>query len=82
MKARRGYPGAARYRRRRADGRRRAPVVANLNKYNSEIAECGGELTVLRDYEDWGAIDIGVDASIPAGGEGNPVDNAIVCGGE
>ena len=56
--------------------------MANLNKYNSEIAECGGELTVLRDYEDWGAIDIGVDASIPAGGEGNPVDNAIVCGGE
>jgi hypothetical protein len=59
-----------------------ASVVANLNKYANEIAECGGELSVLKDHDDWGAIEIGVDASVTDGGGGKPVDEALACGGE
>lgn len=59
-----------------------ASVVANLNKYGQEIAECGGELSLLKDHDDWGAIEIGVDASVTDDGGGKPADEALACGGE
>jgi hypothetical protein len=59
-----------------------ASVVANLNKYAEEVVQCGAELSVLRDHDDWAAIAIGVDATVPDGGGGKPLDDAIICGAE
>jgi hypothetical protein len=56
-----------------------ASVAADLNPYLGELQECGEPLTVLTDHDDWGAIEIGVDASVDSGG-GKPIDEAITCG--
>jgi hypothetical protein len=57
-----------------------AAVAADINPYDIEVQQCGQQLTILKDYDDWGAIEIGVDASIPSGGNGKPLDEAISCG--
>ena len=38
-----------------------ASVVANLNPYLAEVQECGDQLTILKDHDDWSAIEIGVE---------------------
>ena len=58
-----------------------AAVAANINKYSKELMDCGQELSILRDHDDWGSIEIGVDASVVDDGSGAPVDEAFVCGG-
>jgi hypothetical protein len=35
------------------------PVTVNINEYDIEVAQCGGELTTLRDHDDWGSIYFG-----------------------
>lgn len=53
-------------------------VPANLNKYADEVLECGGELTVLADHDDWSVLEIGVDATNTNDG-GKPGDEAAIC---
>lgn len=32
------------------------PAIVNINEYGSEVSQCGGTLTTLNDYDDWGNI--------------------------
>jgi hypothetical protein len=55
-------------------------VLANLNSYANEPAQCGGVFTVLADHDDWAGLEIGVDATMLSDDAGAPIDEAIVCG--
>lgn len=55
-----------------------AAVVANLNSYGKELEECGAQLTLLGDHDDWGSIEIGVDATVGDSG-GDPDAGAMTC---
>ena len=50
-------------------------VTSNTNRYSDEESNCGGELTTLRDYDDWGNLYFG---GLPGGAGARPIPPEII----